>query len=257
MPLTLPFVACLCPTFHRPKLLANAVACFLAQDYPLERRALIILDDGQDFATTAPDIPRTGWGIVSSDFRFPTLPEKFNAAANLARSIFPETETFVVWEDDDIYLPHHISAHVNAMLTTGAHYSKPTTVLSTYTGQVAAEPAAGRFHASLAFTTHAFNRVGGWPATKRADFDQQLIRNLWKSSAPNVADPCQSAPPSYCFRYGSTQAYHGQHFMQSPDDEGWYDRIPRNPGTRDLILTPEFDEETKSVYASHSLPLPL
>jgi len=250
----LPFVACLCPTFHRPKLLANALACFLAQDYPADRRGLMILDDGLDFASTDNRTHPGGWEIISSDFRFPTLPEKFNAAANLARGCWPKTEIFVVWEDDDIYLPHHISAHVNAMLTTGAHYSKPSTVLSTYPGHVVAENATGRFHASLAFSTTAFNRVGGWPATRRADFDQQLIYNLTRSESPVIVDPCLSAPPSYCFRYGSTQAYHGQHFMQSPDDEGWYDRVPRQPGNRDLILAPEFDDETKAVYASHSLP---
>ena len=101
-----PFVSCLCPTYHRPKLLANAVACFLAQDYPAERRELIIVDDAQEFA---PQIGQ-GWQLVSLSRRFQSLPEKYNALAGLA-----EGEVFVVWEDDDIYLPHHISAHVNAL----------------------------------------------------------------------------------------------------------------------------------------------
>ena len=70
--------------------------------------------------------------------------------------------------------------------------------------------------------------------------------------ALEIADPCRIAPPSYCFRYGSTQAYHGQHFMRSADDEEWYDRVPRRPGNRDLILHPEFDDETRAVYAAHS-----
>jgi Glycosyltransferases involved in cell wall biogenesis len=37
-------ISCLCPTYKRPTLLANAIACFLQQDYdgPAE---LIVLDD--------------------------------------------------------------------------------------------------------------------------------------------------------------------------------------------------------------------
>lgn len=240
----LPFVSCLCPTFHRPKLLANALACFLAQDYPADRRELLICDDGNDLD---PAVSGPNWRILSAPERFPSLPAKFNHLGQNARG-----HVLCVWEDDDIYLPHHISAHVNAMLTMGSGYTKPSTVLSTYTGTPRTEGASGRFHASIAFRREIFLFIGGWPLTKRADFDQQMLARLAKAH-PNVADPCLSAPPSYCFRYGTTQAYHGQHFMQSPDDEEWYNRVPRRPGNRDLMLHPEFDEETRAVYASHSV----
>lgn len=242
----LPFVTCLCPTFHRPKLLANALACYLAQDYPADRRELIILDDGQDFA---PDQRGDNWQIYAVPTRFPSLPDKFNAAAKLRNR---ESTALIVWEDDDIYLPHHISSHVAAMQQMEfplSAFSKPSTVLSTYPGHVVLENAAGRFHASIAFRLDLFDHVGGWPLTKRADFDQQFMSLLAKNVRHLVADPCTIAPPSYCFRYGSTQAYHGQHFMQSPDDEGWYDRVPRRPGNGDLILFPQFDDETRMVYA--------
>jgi hypothetical protein len=79
----------------------------------------------------------------------------------------------MVWKDDDIYLPHHISSHVVAI--EGHVWSKPSKVLSDYTGQIQEEDATGRFHASLAFTRQAFEQVDGWPLTLRGDFDQQLI----------------------------------------------------------------------------------
>lgn len=250
----LPFVSCLCPTFHRPKLLANALACYLAQDYPEARRELIILDDGNDFKGGF-SVNGASWLISSTPDRFPSLPAKFNAIAAKAD---PESSIFMVWEDDDIYMSHHISAHVNALATAGAEFSKPSTVLSTYPGHVVQENAAGRFHASIAMTRALFHRVGGWPLTKRADFDQQCMSAMAQAAGPvGFADPCQFAPPSYCFRYGSTRAYHGQHFMRSPDDEEWYDRVPRQPGNRDLVLYPEFDAETKAVYASHSVAAPV
>lgn len=249
----LPFVSCLCPTFHRPKLLANALACFLAQDYPAHRRELVIIDDGNDFhfGETLRHMQRqhgtTVRGVTLSE-RYANLPAKFNTLGRMAQG-----DILVVWEDDDIYLPHHISSHVDVIFTEKLAFSKPSRILSTYTGNVITEDATGRFHASIAFTRGLFQKTGGWPLTKRADFDQQCMAVMNAAAAVTV-DPCQSGPPSYVFRYGSTQAYHGQHFMRSPDDEEWYDRVPRQPGNRDLILYPEFDAETKAVYASHSLP---
>ena len=207
----LPLVSCLCPTYRRPKLLENSIACFLAQDYPADWRELIILDDAGELQNQTGE----GWQIISIGRRFRSLPEKFNALAGLARG-----EILVVWEDDDIYLPHHISSHVNAM--EGHLWSKPSKVLSDYTGQIQEEDATGRFHASLAFTRNALEQVGGWPLTLRGDFDQQLISRLNGFGIPG--DPCAAASPAYVFRWGSTGAYHGQAFMHGPDDQQWYER---------------------------------
>ncbi|MFN5051754.1 MAG: hypothetical protein ACK5L2_08890 [Planctomyces sp.] len=41
-----------------------------------------------------------------------------------------------------------------------------------YTGRLEQEDATGRFHASLAFRREIFDRIGGWPLTKRGDFDK-------------------------------------------------------------------------------------
>jgi hypothetical protein len=92
-----------------------------------------------------------------------------------------------------------------------------------YTGRTEQKDATGRLHAILAFRREIFDRIGGWPLTKRGDFDQQLIARLHAIEAPG--DPCQFADPSYIFRWGQTNAYHGQAFMQGPEDEGWYDRV--------------------------------
>lgn len=207
----LPFVCCLCPTYRRPKLLENSIACYLAQDYPADRRELIILDDAGELQNQTGE----GWQIISIPRRFRSLPEKFNALAGLARG-----EVLVVWEDDDIYLRHHVSSHVTAMV--GHLWSKPSKVLSDYTGEIREEDASGRFHASLAMMRHGFEECGGWPLTLRGDFDQQLIARLNGLGSPG--DPCSVGSPSYIFRWGSTGAYHGQASMLGPDDEGWYTR---------------------------------
>jgi hypothetical protein len=236
----LPFVSCLCPTYRRPKLLENSIACFLAQDYPAERRELIVLDDAGELQNQTGE----GWQIISIARRFRSLPEKFNALAGLARG-----EILVVWEDDDIYLPHHISSHVAAM--SGHLWSKPSKVLSDYTGEVQEEDASGRFHASIAMTRQAFEQCSGWPLTLRGDFDQQLISRLNDIGAPG--DPCTVNRPGYMFRWASTVAYHGQALMRGPEDEEWYERV-RGIGTHSCRsydgnrrrLDPHFDNQTSA-----------
>jgi glycosyltransferase involved in cell wall biosynthesis len=239
----LPFVSCLCPTYRRSKLLENSIACFLAQDYPADRRELIILDDAGELQNQTGE----GWQIISIPRRFRSLPEKFNALAGLARG-----EILVVWEDDDIYLPHHISSHVTAM--DGHMWSKPSKVLSDYTGEIREEDATGRFHASIAMTRQAFEHVRGWPLTLRGDFDQQLISKLNGVGAPG--DPCSLAKPGYVFRWGSTGAYHGQALMRGPENETWYAAAELAALGHNAAETvaPVFDHQTNS-YLNELLKL--
>ena len=235
----LPFISCLCPTYRRPRLLANSVACFLAQDYPRDRRELIILDDGGDFESQQQD----NWQVISISRRFNSLPEKFNALAGLAAG-----DVLAVWEDDDVYLPWHLTAHACALEHLSV--SKPSRVISTYPGHPIEENAEGRFHASIAFAREAFINCGGWPLTNRADFDQQLLQRL--SAVSEIADPCVSHSPSYVFRWATTGTYHAQSLMTSPDDEKWYERWGEQiPTTSDHpgVLFPELDRDTRSLLA--------
>lgn len=240
-----PFVSCLCPTYCRPELLANALACYLAQDYPADRRELIILDDAGQFQSQN----QSGWELVSVSRRFRSLPEKFNCLAGLARG-----EVLVVWEDDDIYLPWHVSAHVAALRRTHG-LSKPVRVRSHLNGRLHEEEAAGRFHASIAMTRDALQAVQGWPMTLRSDFDQQLLARL--ESLGQVGNPLEFYPPSYIFRWEATGAYHGQALMRRPEDEEWYARaeMPTSMETN-RILTPRFDEHTRACFADLKVPCP-
>jgi len=85
----LPFVSCLCPTYRRPRMMANTIPCFITQDYPADRRELIILDDAGELKNEASD----GWQIISISRRFRSLPEKFNALAGLAHG-----DILIVWK---------------------------------------------------------------------------------------------------------------------------------------------------------------
>jgi hypothetical protein len=240
MPRRRPFVSCLCPTFRRPGLLANAFACFLAQDYPANRRELIILDDGGGFDSHSGD----NWRLVSAPERYPSLPDKFNALVELA-----EGDILVVWEDDDIYLPWHVSAHEAALVKGG--FSKPSRILTNFEGPFVETDPGGSYHGSIGFTRTAFDEAGGWPRTRWANFDMQFMDAL--RNATSVVDPCRRCPPSYAFRWGSTGAYHGQGLMTSADNETWYELIATlapqalTPGAR---LEPRFDSETAALIAA-------
>jgi hypothetical protein len=253
----LPFVSCLCSTYRHPKLLRNAVACFLAQDYPADRRELIILDDyGQYTNRSYPG----GYHVVSIKRRFGSLAEKRNACAALA--LRPETKPTDVlcgWDDDDIYLPHHISAHVKAMTTVkpslammykdDQKYSHPSTILSLYGRKLHTEQGRGRFEGSFAFTRAALEGSGGWPITRKAEHDQTFIGQLTESCGM-VVDPCEHGPPSYVYRWETTGTEHCSGY--APRGLSWYDDYAREARFDDAfcdpIVLPQFDDETKKIY---------
>ena len=240
-------ILCLCPTYGRPRLLANAIACFLAQDYPAEKRKLLILDDAGQIESQ----DHGSWQVISTPERFPSLPAKYNAMLTVEGIIGPAQrdrwDAVAVWDDDDIYLPWHLAA-TEAALAGSAPSAKPSRVWSLYgTETPFQEDADGRFHGSLVVSTVRLRDLGGWIQTRRADFDQQQINACGPAADTLPYSPGNS--PSYAFRWQSTKANHCQGLMRSPDNEDWYDRYL--PTDRTLVgeIGPSFDAETTQVIA--------
>lgn len=245
-------IACLMPTFGRPpSVLANAIACFMAQDHP--HKILLGLDDSGR-VTGNVEIMADLWSITQTQARVPSLPEKYDA---LARDV-PGADVFAVWDDDDVYLPHHLSS-IAAAVERGAMWCHPERVFSTYTGAVATEGARGRFHGSLAISAEAYRLVRGWrgvvpPAMPQvADFDQRMI-----SALARICEPVDPSPgnPSYVFRWGDSGASHCQGRMKTQDDITWYTQaIPQD--TSDISrVVPAFDSSAERIFAQLGLPLP-
>lgn len=248
-----PTISCLCPTYGRPKTLANAIACFQAQDYPPDRCKLIVLDDLGNIepVTTRNNTGTTGRQtdiyIQSTNQRYSCLPEKYNALVSIA----PLSDIYVVWEDDDIQLPWCLKAHAAACKTAG--WSYPSHVFSDYSdsGQpsIHIEETGNRFHGCLGIRRETLRAVGGWPLTRRADFDQQLISSLKRLG--DAGNPIQALekPPAYIFRWcnGTT---HAQNEMRSPDDTDWYDRYQPPDRSGPQRITPAMDAFTQQAYGS-------
>lgn len=245
-------VLCLCPTYGRPRLVANAVACFLTQDYPEASRKLLILDDAGQIESQ----DHGGWQVISTPERFPSLPAKYNAMLTAEGVIGPQLtsrwDAVAVWDDDDIYLPWHLTAAVQAMINNGAASAKPSQVWSLYNSETPwLENAAGRFHGSLVVGVPRLRELNGWIDTRRADFDQQMI-----AACTPVADAMYHGPrpgsPGYVFRWQSTKAPHCQGLMSSPDNEDWYERFQRGDCSHIRQFVPHFDTETSTVYNLYS-----
>jgi hypothetical protein len=231
-------IAALTPTYGRPRLVANALACFLAQDYPVEKRQLLILDDAGQIA------PQSGadWQVWSTAEKFHSLPAKYKFLVDRANEW--GAEAYCVWDDDDIYLPWHLSAHTRALTSTG--WSHPSQVWSLYTGSLALESAAGRFHGALAVRRDFGERVGYWGNSTRCDYDQQIMGRLARLSAPGRSD--MEVLPSYVYRWGSTHADHCSARCRRADDATWYTKTPITEPGRIEGLVAQMDSETAIIY---------
>ena len=234
-----PFISCICPTYKRPRLLQNALACFLAQDYPEDRRELIICDDAAQYdSQEGPD-----WKLQSTDLRYPGLPHKYNAMIAQARG-----DVIAIWEDDDIFLPWHLSdvAKTAGRQSSGFYVSKK--VWSTYKepfGNAHIEAAAGLFHSSWRFTRNLFEQVGGYPENSELSFDQQFGA-LLRDAANGCSYYGFTSRPGYVYRWGNNY-WHGS----QRGGEGYTDlwqAVGQLPAPKQGRLRPRFDAETRLIY---------
>ena len=157
-------------------------------------------------------------------------------------------DAFAVWDDDDLYLPNHLQ-NIAAALSSGTRYkwAHPLRVWSTYTGRPELENAAGRFHGSLALRADFCRQVGGWIATRRADFDQQMLARCAAAGRPAPYDAATG--PSYVFTWADSGATHCQGLMRSPEDETWWEANTKTNVSHVGPITPALSRHHADVMA--------
>jgi len=240
------------PTYGRTReLVENAIACFEAQTY--DGRSLLILDDEGYFREQHGE----RWSLFSTSRRYNDLGTKYNQGVKLALDLSPDRpDAFVVWDDDDVYLPDWL-ANVAEALKSSA-WAHPRFVWSTYTGEPRLEHAAGRFHGSLAVRAESAQ----WVETRRATFDQEMIAKLASKHGEPGRPDGDGRSPCYVFRWNDTGSTHCQAFMRSGTDETWYttyaDEVARRRARRNeqppTRLEPRFDGSARALLATLTNP---
>ena len=191
-------IAAICCTYKRPEQLASAIESFLRQDYPADLREMIVLDDAGQYENQCGE----GWRLVSTPVRFRTLGEKRNASAAL---VSPDVDAYCVWDDDDVYLPWHMSAAAAALAE--AAYTIPTVIYSDKRSRLERRSNQYLFHGAWSFRRAAFDQVGGYPFIQSGQ-DQGLLRRF-KSAKLRRGDPIQQdARPSYVYRWYTAHSKH-------------------------------------------------
>jgi hypothetical protein len=137
-----PFVSVVCPTWNRREFLPYLLYIFQYQDYPADKRELIILDDSaqsnEDLIAMMVDPALANVRYVHSPERI-DLGKKRNMLNDMA-----DGEYILCFDDDDYYPPNKISAQVAAMQENNALFSGSDTIYIWYS------------HLDKIYRTHAF-----------------------------------------------------------------------------------------------------
>lgn len=196
-------IAALCPTWNQPELLGRMIECFNRQDYP--NRELIILDDAYQYPHTEGD----RWKLLSCRFRYQTLGDKRNA---LMAQISPDVAALAVWDDDDIYLPNHLSACVAAL--QDASWCQPRQVLVPANGKFRRmatfredAPTHVGYHGGWAFRREAFEKLGGYASISNGE-DQEIAARALEIFGPSA----DIGKPTYAYNTS------GQHLSAMGSD---------------------------------------
>jgi len=233
-------VAAICCTYLRPAELANAVECFLKQDYPSELREMVILDDAGQYS---PDVFRglVGVRLVVSPVRFRTLGEKRNASAALVSS---DVDAYCVWDDDDVYLPWHISAAVGAL--KNADYTIPKGLFVEKSGKLEFKENQYLFHGSWSFRREAFEKVDGYPFIQSGQ-DQGLLRRFKAKSLVRNDPLCVDRRPSYVYRWYTTPC----NWHLSALGKGGYERLGERRSQFIECLSPCWQRNWLALYDAY------
>ena len=240
-------IAALCPSFRRPRLTCNSGALFLEQSYP-DGKGMVILEDGG--ALYPKDMGEIK--VLTSEERYPDLGTKYNTLAERAIDFF-DPDYFAVWEDDDIYLPHHFSISIRAMEEQRREWSMPSFVF-TLLGGAPDVTNYGIYHASIVMSKKAWEKVH-WDTSGQAKFDRILMDQLRERFGPPADPYALLKHPSYVFRFYSTHAYHGQAYMRSLEDTTWYNTVALlAPVQPPMEFEPKLDEETVEMLKKLRIP---
>jgi glycosyltransferase involved in cell wall biosynthesis len=227
-------VLCLCPTYGRRKeLLENMLACYVSQTH--KDKTLIIYDDSGILNDCVCGVE--GVYIKAAEKRAESLSNKYNEMIDFAIEKEIEYDAVCIWDDDDVFLPNHIEAHVKTLQKN--MWSKPSEIISAYLNPPVREDANGRFYSSIAIRKELLDECS-WPKTNRVDYDQIFMGMLNKISIPG--DTLDYSSPTYIYRWGTTRSGHCSGIAGDPN---WYDNYRPDSTEKIYELKAKFDKDTE------------
>jgi hypothetical protein len=245
-----PPVSCVCLTYGRPELLEEAIHSFLRQDYPGPKELLVLNDyEAHTLHFAHPEVR-----VVNLPRRLRTVGEKMNAAVALCRH-----DLLFVWDDDDIYLPHRISASVRRFDPRRGFF-KPQRAWMLDNGVLTLEDDS-LFHVGSCWSRRVFDAVGGYPAEGTGYdliFEERLRRRFSGSIAPSDVEPTEI---TYIYRWNGTGSYHMSNFGElrvggnvGHDGSDAFVRERASRGqirTGAVALVPRWREDYQRLVADH------
>jgi len=192
-------VTALCPTYGRFESLRDAVACFLLQTY--RPRRLLILNDAPvplypHGGSTIVRVPGATVEVWNADSRYETLGHKRQALLTAARS-----GLVAHWDDDDWYLPWHLSQCVDALQDGEADCVQPGGAWWC-TGRrdsfKVKGPRHNVFEGQMAFDRRVAIDLGGY-SPKDSGQARDLMERFKEHNSFRKWEPEKL---SYCYRWG-------------------------------------------------------
>ena len=243
-------ICALMPTYRRPQLVASALACFQHQTH--QDKFLLICDESGEIS---PDSRGDDWKVLPHG-KFSTLTEKYNFMAAYAFETL-QADAIAVFQDDDVYLPEYLAMHARVLGDHIVGWSSFSHILVDGSGGSGPRRLRDEHYSPqgcfgcTAISRGAYERLGGFPDTPRADFDFSIRDALHRDSP--MADCSDFGPPQFYFRWATTGTLHAESAANGPTDTDWMAKYqawidkqlgpPRTP----VILAPQMDAETAVV----------
>lgn len=228
-----PLITCVMSTYGRPDFLAEAVGLFLAQDYS-NKELLVLNDCPRQVFTCESDSVR----VINAGERYRSLGQKRNAAISQARG-----EWIAIWDDDDIYLPWHLSQAMSESKKHGTSFYRPETFWA-YWGDEELQKntvlPGWNNHAVTVFDKSLWQRVGGYPAMDVGEdqvFFDRIHRLLGESF---IKYPIAEKDRSFILR-GKSQYRHSSM-------RGGEQPLDTSPGVYYIDPRPIADDRLRAAY---------
>lgn len=106
-----PKVSCICPTRARFETLKESISFFLLQDYP--NKELIIFNNHHEPLEVHPKLAKHNIKVINAGDYFGQSMQK--VYADCLKHVSEDTEYISVWDDDDMYLPWHLSENIELL----------------------------------------------------------------------------------------------------------------------------------------------